>query len=67
MEEVLKEWLNTYEEGKPHLRLGQSLMLAIYNKNPQFYKYICGTEYDCFSVDSRIPNTLLRLEETLDV
>ena len=67
MEEVLKEWLNSYEEGKPHLRLGQSLMLAIYNKNRQFYNNIYATSYDCFYVDSVIPKTLLKLEETLDV
>jgi hypothetical protein len=67
MEEILQEWLKSYEEGKSHLRLGQSLMLAIYNKNPQFYRHIFGTNYDCFYVDSVIPKTLLKLEETLNV
>jgi len=67
MLEILQEWLNTYEDSKPHLRLGQSLMCAIYDTNQKFYTNITGTEFDCFYLDSVIPKTLLKLEESMEV
>lgn len=36
------------------LRVGQSLMNALYDINPDLYKTITGTEADCFYSDKRV-------------
>ncbi len=70
--EILDRWNEIYKSNKIYsmdnqLRLGQSLMCAIHDKNTQFYSHISGTEFDCFYLDSVIPKTLLKLEESMEV
>lgn len=49
------------------LRVGQSLMNALYDINPDLYKTITGTEADCFYSDKRVGqfyNALIDHENT---
>lgn len=66
MEEILKEWRDAYEGCWSHQRLGQSLMNTIYfTSDLGVYDQFVGTEFDCFYLDSRIPKTLVKLQELL--
>jgi hypothetical protein len=47
----------------PELREGQSLMNALFEVNPNLYKEITGSEFDCFYDDKKIPAFWNKLAE----
>ena len=48
---------------KNKLRYGQSIMNELWAVDPEKYKEITGTDYDCFYDDSIVPLLLEKLEK----
>ena len=48
----------------PELREGQSLMVALFEINPNLFKEISGSVFDCFYDDKKIPAFWNKLAES---
>jgi hypothetical protein len=53
-EQVMEKGTARYQEMNGKLRLGQCIFNAMYTINPDLGKLISGTDYSCFSDDSKI-------------